>query len=108
MSSDSEDCTAVGKLFDTRMHNVYRVSSDLLAQIEKSHITTMCHAHSTVSHNKLSDLPFMFKLHNYDTNLKGTRDWGFQAPEIMGGQGRRGPHVWEMIWLYATWMVSTR
>ena len=21
---------------------------------------------------------------------------------------RRGPHVWEMIWLYATWMVSTR
>jgi len=20
-------------------------------------------------------------------------DWGFQAPEIMGGQGRHGPHV---------------
>ena len=20
-------------------------------------------------------------------------DWGFQAPEIVGGQGRRGPHV---------------
>jgi len=26
----------------------------------------------------------------------------------VGGQGRRGLHVWEMIWLYATWMVSTR
>ena len=24
-------------------------------------------------------------------------DWGFQAPEIVGGQGRRGPHVSEMI-----------
>ena len=33
---------------------------------------------------------------------------GIQAPEIVGGQGRRGPHVWEMIWQYATWMVSTR
>ena len=22
-----------------------------------------------------------------------SRDWSFQAPEIMGGQGRRGPHV---------------
>jgi len=22
-----------------------------------------------------------------------SRDWGFQAPEIVGGQGRRGPHV---------------
>ena len=26
-----------------------------------------------------------------------SRDWGFQAPEIVGGQGRRGPHVSEMI-----------
>ena len=22
-----------------------------------------------------------------------SRDWGFQAPEIVGGQGRRGPHA---------------
>jgi len=22
-----------------------------------------------------------------------SRYWGFQAPEIVGGQGRRGPHV---------------
>jgi len=22
-----------------------------------------------------------------------SRDWGFQAPEIVGGQGRHGPHV---------------
>jgi len=22
-----------------------------------------------------------------------SHDWGFQAPEIVGGQGRRGPHV---------------
>ena len=22
-----------------------------------------------------------------------SRDWGFQAPETVGGQGRRGPHV---------------
>ena len=22
-----------------------------------------------------------------------SRDWGFQAAEIVGGQGRRGPHV---------------
>ena len=35
-------------------------------------------------------------------------DWSFQAPEIVGGQGRRGQHVWKMIYLYATWMVSTR
>ena len=26
-----------------------------------------------------------------------SRDWGFQAPEIVGGQGRHGPHVSEMI-----------
>jgi len=24
-------------------------------------------------------------------------DWGFRAPEIVGGQGRRGPHVWQMM-----------
>ena len=26
-----------------------------------------------------------------------SRDWGFQAPEIVGDQGRRGPNVLEMI-----------
>jgi len=25
--------------------------------------------------------------------LTPSRVWGFQAPEIVGGQGRRGPHV---------------
>ena len=40
--------------------------------------------------------------------LTPSRVWGVQAPEIVGGQGRRGPHVWEMMWQYVTWMVSTR
>ena len=29
--------------------------------------------------------------------LTPSRVWGFQAPEIVGGQGRLGPHVSEMI-----------
>ena len=35
-------------------------------------------------------------------------DWGFQAPEIVGGQGRRGPHVWEMTGIHGerVWGVA--
>ena len=42
---------------------------------------------------KIKIPPFSSASPSASTASTPSRDWGFQAPEIVGGQGRRGPHV---------------